>query len=222
MEKVIRYETDTPVKRLVTSKLFWALFCGFFFLYPLLKSVNRELPDQLPVIYQLPSYQLKNQFNKPFGSADLKGKAYIASFFFTSCPSVCPKLMDEMVKIQHRVRGLGTNVALLSFTVDPENDTPETLYKNAVELKANPYIWFFLTGEESELKEILNGGFKVAMGDKEQIPDTPLYDIAHSEKLALVDGEGRIRGFYSSDKDGINRLMIDLGLLVNREAANQG
>lgn len=218
METVLRYETDTLIKRLVTSKLFWALFCGFFFLYPLLKSVNRELPDNLPVLYKLPEYQFTNQFNKPFGSNDLKGKAYIASFFFTACPSVCPKLMDEMQTIQHRVRGLGTNIALISYTVDPGTDTPEVLYKKASEMKANPYIWFFLTSDEQSLRDLLIAGYKVAMGDKEPIEDTFLYDIAHTEKLALVDGKGQIRGFYSSDTDGINRLMIDLGLLVNRES----
>lgn len=222
MEKSLNhsYETDSQIKKIVTSKLFWIIFCGFFFGYPLWKSINRELPPPLPAIYQLPTYKLTNQFGKPFGTEELKGKIYIASFFFTSCPTVCPKLMDEKKKIQHRVRGLGTKVALVTYTVDPETDTPDVLNKRAEKLQANPHIWNFLTGTEQELEAVIVGGFKTAMGNKEEFGEASLYDIAHSQKFVLVDAKGQVRGFYSSDTDGINKMMIDLGLLANRELSN--
>ncbi len=126
--------------------------------------------------------------------------------------------MEEMGKIQHRVRGLGTNIGIVSFTVDPETDTPEQLKKKSNEYGANPFIWNFVTGDKKKLEETVIGGFKMVMGDPEAYGSLDLYDIAHSEKLVLVDARGNIRGFYSSDKDGINRMMIDIGLLVNRES----
>ncbi|MCY4644000.1 MAG: SCO family protein [Bacteriovoracales bacterium] len=212
-----KYPKDSRIKRIVLSPLFWGLTCLFFFGVPLTKSMIRKLPPPNPALYELPEYELVNQRGKPFGSLDLKGRFYIVNFFFTSCPTVCPKLMEKMKTIQHRVRGLGDYVALVSFTVDPEVDRPKKLFQEARKYRANPHIWYFLTGEKDEVRELIVGGFKTAMGDSTRVDGGSLYDIAHSQKLVLVDHEGKIRGFYASDKAGINSLMIDLGLLVNRE-----
>ena len=211
------YSVNSKLKQLVLAPWFWAIFCSFFFAYPILRSVNRKLPPPKPALYQLPSYQLLNQYGKPFGSQDLKGKFYIANFFFSSCPTTCPKLMEKMQTIQHRVRGLGTNVALVSLSVDPNTDRPQKLFKVSRKYHANPHIWYFLTGETDQVRDLIVSGFKLSMGDSQVQGQGPFYDIAHSEKLVLVDFQGNIRGFYSSDKAGINQLMIDLGLLVNRD-----
>ena len=109
---------------------------------------------------------------------------------------------------------MGQKVAIVSITVDPENDNPKVLFKHARKLNANPYVWKFLTGTQEQLNSLLIKGFKVPMGEKPV--DVDLYDIAHSGKIVLVDYKGDIRGYYSSDKDGVNKLMIDLGLIVNR------
>ena len=118
-----------------------------------------------------------------------------------------------MQKIQKRVKGLGDRIALLSFSVDPENDTPKRLFKVARKWKANPYIWKFLTADLDHVKSVLVDGFKVPIGDKKY--SKSIYDIAHSEKIVLVDQKGFIRGYYKMEKNDINRLMIDLGLLAN-------
>ena len=215
------YSLETKIKRLVLSPLFWIFICGFFFGYPLAKSISRKLPPPAPVLYQLPSFQLLNQYGKPFGSQELKGKFYIANFFFSSCPTVCPELMEKVRTVQHRVRGLGTHVAIVSFSVDPENDSPQKLLKEAEKYKANPHVWSFLTGKKQEMRDLILDGFKLPMGDPHSFNES-LYDIAHSQKMVLVDPSGNIRGFYSSDKDGINQMMIDLGLLVNRENPSFG
>ena len=209
------------VERSVRKPWVWMLLCSFLFVYPVYKSFNRKLPPPLPKYSKMESYSLTNEFGKPFGSADLKGKFYLANFMFTTCPTVCPALMKKMQKVQKRVRGLGTKVGIVSFTVDPKNDTPKTLYKYARELQTNPHVWSFLTGSRADLEKILIKGFKVPMGEFETIERAvdgetiELMDIAHSEKIVLVDGEGYIRGYYSTDKAGINKLMIDLGLMVN-------
>lgn len=203
------------IEKLLAKKLFWLIFCGFFFGYPIVRSLNRELPPPLPVLFELPQYELVNQFGNKFGSNDLKGKIYLANFAFTSCPSVCPDLMGTMQKVQKRVRGLGTEIAIVTYSVDPETDTPDVLLKYSREWKANPFVWFFLTGEKESMKNILIDGYKVAMGDRDKTDS--MYDIAHSNKVALVDEQGRIRGYYNTDKNDINRLMIDVGLMINRD-----
>lgn len=211
------------IEKLVASKIFWLCFIAFVFTYPIVKSVNRTLPAQLPIIKQLPEFNLINSFGKPFGSKILKGRVYIANFIFTSCASSCLRLTKEMEKVQKRVRGLGQKVALVSFTVDPTHDTPKVLYKYARGKNANPFVWTFLTGEKQEMKDLLLNGFNVPMGEKEEVAavlddkNITMLDIAHTEKFALVDHTGAIRGYYDSTKNDINQMMIDIGLLINRK-----
>ena len=211
------------VERLVRKKSFWVLFFVLTFSYPIFRSVNRVLPPELPRLYKVPEFSLTNSFGKQFGSKDLEGKIYFASFMFTSCPTTCPGLIERIKVAQKRVKGLGQKVAILSISVDPDYDTPEILHKYARKNRANPYVWSFLTGSRGELKSLLIDGFKVPMGDKEAVEGSvgrqkvSLLDIAHSEKLVLVDGEGMVRGYCSTDKNAMNKLMIDVGLLVNRK-----
>jgi protein SCO1/2 len=118
-----------------------------------------------------------------------------------------------MQKLQKRVKGLGTKIALLSFSVDPESDQPKKLFKAAREYKANRFVWKFITGNPTEMEKLLVSGFKVPLGNKSYSKN--MYDIAHTEKFVLVDKLGMIRGYYSNKKNDINRMMIDVGLLVN-------
>ncbi len=214
---------ESVVERLVRNKLFWCLFFLVTFSYPIYRSINRELPPELPRLGKVPEFTLTNGFGKPFGSKDLKGRIYMASFFFTSCPTTCPGLIERMKVAQKRVKGLGQKIAMLSITVDPAYDNPERLFKYARKNKANPYVWHFLTGKRSELRSLLIDGYKVPMGEKEPVEGVlgeetiTLMDIVHTEKLVLVDEEGMIRGYYSTDKVGMDKLMIDIGLLVNRK-----
>ena len=220
--EVLTYYRDSNIlEKAVRSKLFWVFFVAFVFGYPILKSVNRELPEPLPVYSKVPAFEFTTQHKESFGSGNLNGKIYIASFAFTSCPTTCPRIMEKLKVIQKRVKGLGQNIALVTFTVDPETDTPEVLHKHSRKLKVNPYIWKFLTGEKADLRKVVVDGFKVPMGDTEAIEKkvgnetVTLFDIAHTEKVVLVDTTGNIRGYYSLDKNSINKLMIDVGLLAN-------
>ncbi|MFT6068938.1 MAG: protein SCO1/2 [Bacteriovoracaceae bacterium] len=212
----------TKLERLIRKPLFWVLFCSLSIALPVIKTINRELPPELPVLFDVPEFNLTNQYGKPFGSKDLKGKIYLANFLFTTCPSTCPALVNQLKVVQKRVRGLGQKVAIVSFTVDPKHDTPEVLKKYAKKNRTNPFVWTWLTGEIPELKKLLIGGYKVPMGDGENFEgkvdgeDVSLWDIAHTNKIVLVDVAGRIRGYYGTDLDGVNKLMIDLGLLANR------
>lgn len=226
MELALGYKRKrTFVEKLVSKKIVWFLFIVTIFSYPIYRSYNRVLPKELPKYFKVPKFTFINEFGKPFGSKDLKGKLYIASFMFTTCPTSCPKIMKEMQVIQKRVRGLGTNIGLVTFTVDPETDTPKILHKYARSLNANPFVWSFLTETKSKISNLLVQGLKVPIGEG-KVPivknldgnDITVYDIVHSEKFVLVDKEGYVRGYYGANKQDIDKLMIDVGLTFNRSS----
>lgn len=210
------------IEKIASSKIFWIVAILTFFAYPIYRSMNRVLPPPLPVYYTVPEFSFTNEFGKPFGSKELKGKFYVANFFFTSCPSTCPRLMEKMDLIQKRLKGVGDKMAIVSFTVDPENDTVDELYKYARKRNSNPNVWSFLTAEKNELQKLVVDGYKVPMGDG-KVPmngmvdgkTVTMMDIVHSEKVVLVDNLGRIRGYYAVDKESMDRMMIDIGLLIN-------
>lgn len=218
MSKVLKttpehQRSSNVVERIVRLKTFWVLFLVFGFAYPIYKSLNRTLPPDLPVIAQVPEYELISENGQRFGSKDLAGRVYLANFVFSRCPSVCPKMLSDLQKIQKRIRGTGKKVAIVTFTVDPEHDNEKVLFDLARKYDANPFTWTFLTGTDKEaLFKLYKDGFKVGV---EQNPQD-LFDIAHSEKIVLVDRKNRVRGYYSFDTDSVNKLMIDVGLLINR------
>lgn len=208
----------SPVEKLVRSKLFWLFFVLFGFSYPIYRSVNRVLPPELPIIAQVPEFSLNSENGQPFGSKDLKGRVYLANFVFSRCPTVCPKMLTDLEKVQKRVRGTGTKVAIVTFTVDPEYDKENILFDLARRHKANPYVWTFLTGSDKEaMFKLYRDGFKVGV---EQNPKD-MFDIAHTEKIVLVDQENRVRGYYSFEENDVNKLMIDVGLLINRPSTKE-
>lgn len=219
------FREDNFFQKLIRKKSFWLLFWVLSFSYPVYRSITRVLPPPLPVYYTVPEFKLTNEFKQSFGSADLKGRFYIANFMFTSCPTICPSLMQKLDLVQKRIKGLGTKAAIVTFTVDPEVDTPEVLFKFARKRHSNPYIWSYLTGSQADLEKIVINGFKVPMGKKESITkqledkSISLFDIAHTEKLVLVDDKGQIRGYYGTERVEMDRMMVDLGLLVNNSFA---
>ncbi len=210
---------QNTIGKLVSSKLFWVLAIGFFFAYPVTKSVLRELPAALPTYGQIPEFEFVAENGENFGSKNLKGKVYVANFLFTTCQTSCPLLLKKVQTVQHRMRGVLDRAAIVTFTVDPQTDTPAVLYNKAREVKANPYVWRFLNAPMEDTRKLLVDGFKVPMGDKTLAGS--VMDVAHSNKLVLVDQEGKIRGYYSTEGDkDINHMMIDMGLLINQKKTN--
>ena len=191
---------------------------GFLFAFPILRTLKRELPPPLPVYFQVPPFELLNEEGETVTLQDFKGRILLVNFMFTSCQSLCPTLAQKVQVIQKRVRGLGRKVAILTFSVDPEYDRPKVLNQFARKWKANPFIWSFLTGDYDAMEKIVTGGFKMAMGEQVPLPQDPtMVAIAHSERIVLVDGKGQIRGFYRVEtREELNKLMIDVGLLVNQ------
>jgi len=112
----------------------------------------------------LPSFELVNQDGQAFGSQDLKGKPYVASFFFTSCVTICPKILGAMSSLQTRFAHEKLDIQLVSLTVDPDTDTPEKLKAAGQKMGADFTKWTFLTGTKDQLKEVIVGGFKTFVG----------------------------------------------------------
>src|SRR5689334_20509941 len=112
----------------------------------------------------VPEFQLINQDGKNFGSADLRGKIWIADFVYSTCPGPCPMISSRMSELQKPLDK--TDVHLVSFSVDPEKDTPAILRGYATKLQAEPGRWDFLTGPKSTIYKLSHDGFKLAVSDR--------------------------------------------------------
>jgi protein SCO1/2 len=199
----------------VSRPLFWAVFVALGIGIPMVRSMTTPLPKPLPVLSTLPEFQFTNQYGQPYGSKQLSGKVWIANFIFTRCPTICPVFTQKMGELQHRVRNLGPSIHLVSFSVDPEHDTPPVLLGYAQSHKASPRMWTFLTGQPEQIRSTVVDGLKISMG--REGPADDLMSIFHGTHFVLVDRESRIRGYYASDdKDAVETLLRDAGMLVNR------
>lgn len=160
----------------------------------------------------VPAFRLTNQNGQPFGSAELQGKIWIADFIFTSCPGPCPLISSRMAETQKPLEK--SDVHLVSFTVDPENDTPEVLRDYAQRLHAREGRWDFLTGSRDAIYNLTMSGFKLAVAASGDTPGQPV----HSTKALLVDRRGKIRGYYDiTAPDGVTTLLADTNHLLREQ-----
>ena len=159
----------------------------------------------LPVLGTIPEFYFTDSQDKIISRADLDGKVWVADFIFTTCNMACPVLTGNM-NLVHKEFQNNDNVRIVSISVYPEYDTPEVLKKYASQYDANTNRWHFLTGPEENVQDVIKNGFK--MGDYEDI-------IFHSEKFALVDQKGRLRGYYSGmQTEDVTRLKKDMKKLL--------
>src|SRR6266403_4916155 len=136
----------------------------------------------------VPEFVLLNQDGKNFGSAQLRGKIWIADFIYTTCPGPCPMISTRMSELQKPLEK--TDVHLVSFSVDPIRDTPEVLRSYAERLHTEPKRWDFLTGRKSAIYNLSHNDFKLAVSDGSDEAGMPV----HSTRMVLVDRHGQIRG----------------------------
>lgn len=162
----------------------------------------------LPAYGEVTRFELTDQQNRPFDSSQLKGHVWVADFIYTTCGAVCPRLTSQMRQVQDALSG--SNVRLVSFTVDPAHDTPERLEKYARAHGADDKMWRFLTGPVKTLQELDRNAFKLGNVDG---------SLEHSTRFVLIDGRAQIRGYYeTSEADAISRLIGDAKLLMNRQS----
>ncbi len=195
----------TPPRRpWMASPYFWAALAGLV-LIPALRPLLRRVPDPPPVLGQLPDFSLIDQRGEEYGLADLAGEVWVANFFFTSCVTVCPPLMRAAAGLQERFAAARVPVRQVSITVDPFTDTPDRLTRFGRAYGVDPKHWRLLTGDEEAIRALVLHGFRTHMGSSEQLSDN-IVDIAHSTHFVLVDGAGRLRGYYGSDPAGVDEV----------------
>ena len=160
----------------------------------------------------VPGFQLTNQNGQPFGSAQLSGKIWIADFIYTTCPGPCPMISSRMSELQKPLQK--TDVHLVSFSVDPDKDTPEVLRGYADKLQAEPGRWDFLTGAKPAIYKLSHDGFKLAVSDGSDAQGIPV----HSTRIVLVDRHGQIRGYYdATEPEAITKLLADTNHLLREQ-----
>lgn len=195
----------------------WLLLVAAAGSWPLVWSLRTQLPPPPPVIATLPVFELTDQTGRPFGSKELEGHVWVASLVFTRCTTVCPAITAKMARIQSRVENLAPAFHLVSFSADPEYDTPARLAEYSKSYRASPRLWSFLTGSTSAVRGIAVQGLKMGLG-REHADDGGIEAIFHDTHLVLVDARGRVRGYYDSeDEKVVDRVVRDAGLLVNRD-----
>ena len=164
---------------------------------------------KLPSVGSVPSFELVNQEAQPFGSAQLAGKIWIADFIFTTCPGPCPIISTRMSELERPLEQ--SDVQLVSFSVDPEKDTPAVLQEYAEKLKAQPGRWNFLTGERDAIYSLMRDGFKLTILEEEGMP-------VHATTFVLVDRRGTIRGYYDAlAPDAVTKLLADTNHLLREQ-----
>ncbi|MBI1861536.1 MAG: SCO family protein [Deltaproteobacteria bacterium] len=178
----------------------------------LLGSWNSFQIHDLPVISQIPDFQLQERSGRSLALRDLAGKVWIGSFIFTRCSGQCPLIAQRVKRLEHDLRHR-TEVRFLSFSVDPENDTEAVLFEYAKKFDANPLKWFFVTGEKRAIYQVVHDGFKTVIEDGNA--DTEA--VLHTSKLALVDPWGRVRGYYDANEDAdMKKLLKDTRRLIKQ------
>ena len=193
---------------------FWVLLVGLIFGSTLLRAVLTELPEA-PAKYGLvPNFELIDQSGEDYGSDKLQGKIWVANFIFTRCTTVCPIFSAKMSTLQKRTNKAAQGLQLVSFSVDPDFDTPEVLAEYSKQFSANPWYWHFLTGETEQVRAVVIDGMKTFMGDAAEVdaPDA----LMHGSHFVLIDPDLNIRGFYQvEDEETVDRLLLDIQMVIN-------
>ncbi len=174
--------------------------------------VNAELvPEEIQHIrkyHTIADFSLTNQNGEIITQEDYKGKIYIADFFFTTCPTICPIMTKNMADLQKELKD--DDVLLLSHSVTPEIDSVAQLKKYALEKGVDDSKWNLVTGDKKQIYELARKSYLAVKTDGDGGP----FDMIHTENFILVDKEKRIRGFYDgTKKEDMEQLLKDLQIL---------
>lgn len=179
---------------------------------PVLGPAQQLKGNEVP--HTIAPFQLTNQQGETVTLDKWKGKIVVADFFFTHCPSICPKMTANLKKVQAAYAG---DEALLisSFTVDPERDSAAQLARYAAKFAVSPTHWDLLTGDKKELYKLGRKSFLIIATDGDGGPD----DFIHSDKFVLIDRQQRIRGFYSgTEAADVEQMIKDIGKLKKEKS----
>jgi protein SCO1/2 len=190
----------------------WLLVCLFG--TGLVLGCHRASP--LPELGPIPAFSLTDQAGKSFSADSMRGAVWGAAFIFTRCPSACPRVTKAMRGVQLDAKNRGVPLRLVSFSVDPDNDTPEVLKRYASEYGADTSTWTFVTGDATAIRKTAEQGFKIA-AEGTADPSKADFGIMHGTQLVLVDQAGKIRGYYATnDEQVLRKIVTDAATLTSK------
>jgi protein SCO1/2 len=164
-----------------------------------------------------PTFSLVDQAARPFSSTDVNGRVVLANFIYTSCTDTCPLLSQNMGQVQEQLKAdgsFGTKALLLSFSVDPERDTPPVLAAYGERFGLDASGWKMLTGPVDQLGRVAD---EFKLGRAIPLPldaQHPQVNLAHTNRFVLVDGSGQMRAFYSGDTLDVPEVVRDIRRLA--------
>jgi cytochrome oxidase Cu insertion factor (SCO1/SenC/PrrC family) len=174
---------------------------------PTLTSLQHKSLQGLNVYGTVPDFALVERNTEEVRLGDLRGTVWIADFIYTTCQDTCPLQSAELAKLQQKWRDK-PELRFVSFSVDPERDSPPVLADYAAQFNADERRWLFLTGEKEQLMRLIREGFRLSAAPAPDFPTSNV--ILHSPRFVLVDRQARIRGYYDSrDKQALERLESD-------------
>ena len=179
--------------------------------------VNAELVDStlqhVKKYHRIADFSLLNQNGDTITQENYRDKIYVADFFFTTCPTICPIMTANLVEVQAALAN-DSEVLLLSHSVTPEIDSVAQLKKYAIEKGVNDAKWNLVTGDKKQIYELARKSYLAVQEDGDGGP----FDMIHTENFILVDKQRRIRGFYDGTKEEeMDRLLSDIEILKNSE-----
>ena len=175
--------------------------------------VNYELVDStlqhVKKFHKIAPFTLTNQNGKIVTEQDYDNKIYVADFFFTTCPTICPKMTENMGQLQNEFLE-DSQIKFISFSVTPQIDSVQQLKKYAIEKGVNDSKWNLVTGNKKKIYSLARKSYLAVKDDG----DGGQFDMIHTENFILVDPEKRIRGFYDgTDIEAMNTLITDISIL---------
>ena len=175
--------------------------------------VNYELVDStiqhIKKFHRIADFELINQNGKTVTNENFNGKIYVADFFFTTCPTICISMTDNLLKVQKEIQN-NPNILLISHSVTPKIDSVTQLKKYAIEKGVNDKKWHLVTGDKKEIYKLARKSYLAVKDEGDGGP----FDMIHTENFILVDPDKRIRGFYDgTESKEIKRLLLEIKIL---------
>jgi protein SCO1 len=179
---------------------------------------SRQSRSRLPEYFQVQPFTLTNQLGHPVGLGDLTGHVWVADIIFQRCAGPCPKMTEEMSKLQNLFPA-EEPLRLVTLTTDPEHDTPEVLRTYAEKFEADPSRWHFLTGSKAQIRDLAANSLKLGSEEKDETQQQNENDLfIHSTVFVLIDQRGKVRGFHESLEPGFQeKIVADIKSLLNEK-----
>ena len=171
---------------------------------------ERDYENGDTIYHQVPDFNFIDQDSNIISQETFKGKVYVVDFFFTSCPTICPKVKQQMLRIHDRFKD-NDQIFLLSHSIDTKRDSVPRLHQYAAALEVKSDKWHFVTGDKSEIYNMADNYFIAA----QEAPDVP-GGFDHSGRLILVDKHRHVRAFCEgTDPESVSKFMLDIDKLLN-------